>query len=303
MKFLVFRNGSIGNTVLATAFIRSLKTVVPDSIVDIVLDDWGMDLMEGNPLIRNRYCYRRDQDGLAVQYRLIRQWRREHYDCSFHLRSGTRNELLAWLSGIPRRIGFNLKGSLQLLTEWIERPAQTHVRVIDLYLLRSLAHQQPIPVFPTELYPDPLSREELEAGLLQPLGILDAAPETVSMDRFSDKSLDYNGTTGKNTSLAGYILLHPTGKTVADRGWNLEFWQTIISRISVQFKIPILIIASAQDRQIVADAFSFIPAERIISRSRIRDLMALIDHSRFFIGNDSGPAHIAEALGIPKLVI
>ncbi|MBP7459930.1 MAG: hypothetical protein KBA26_01450, partial [Candidatus Delongbacteria bacterium] len=62
-------------------------------------------------------------------------------------------------------------------------------------------------------------------------------------------------------------------------------------------------IASAQDRQIVADAFSFIPAERIISRSRIRDLMALIDHSRFFMGNDSGPAHIAEALGIPKLVI
>lgn len=320
MKILIYRNGSIGNTVLATAFIRSLKTIWPDSIVDVVVDDWGMDLLAGNPLIRKLYCYRRQQDGPVVQYRLVRQWIREKYDYSFHLRSGTRNELLAWLSRIPHRIGFNLKGSLQLLTERKERQPQIHVRDMDLLLLKGLAPQQPIPAFLPDLYPDPQSLADLELklvrmGIASPCHQTGVSPQTGTVIQ-DDVSILQNGMvlpiesrplnnviTVIEQNFCRYVVIHPTGKTVSGRGWNLEFWREMARRLKKYYRLSVVVITSPQDVKRLSKIFDFLSPQHLILESKISELMALIHQASFFMGNDSGPAHIAEAFDIPKLVV
>ena len=202
----------------------------------------------------------------------LKQWRKEKIDLSFHLRSGVRNEILAFTSRIPIRIGFHLKGSFQFLTHKIKKNRFQHC-VNNGKMLLSLL-QKDISYYLPELYPDPNSIERCNVFFKQ------------------------NGVTSKK-----YIVIHPTGITMIKENWNLDFYSKLVKNLNCSFKCPIIMIGTLLGKNKVKEYFSNQENVIFAMGHNINLTSEIIKQSILFIGNDSGPMHIAAALNKPQIAI
>ncbi|MDH3636999.1 MAG: hypothetical protein OES09_00860, partial [Gammaproteobacteria bacterium] len=111
-KFLVFRNEKIGNTLAAVPVLRALRKRWPNATIDVVVDKIARDTLENCPYTDELILYEKRQGG-AFRFRhgsLVRRLRRSRYDAAILCKRFRRNEILAWLSGAPVRIGFETPG-------------------------------------------------------------------------------------------------------------------------------------------------------------------------------------------------
>ena len=271
-KILVFRNGDIGNTLVAQPFFRLLKEYYPDAALHVVVDNIGKELLKNDPNIDRFFVFNRRKDALSRQWNLVNLWRNEKYDASFHLRSGIRNEQLAFLSSIPVRIGFSLKGSFQFLTLKIKKETVMHHFQLGRLLL--MPFHKNVPVYLPKLYVDENEKLKIEKLLRE-----------------------YNLTPGK------YVVLHPAGKSVKEDNWQLTFYNKIMDLIYDEYKLPCVVIGVGEEREEIERIFEgknkpiFWFVDDICGKSE------LIRQSKFFCGNDSGPFHIAECWNIPSIVL
>jgi ADP-heptose:LPS heptosyltransferase len=101
----------------------------------------------------------------------------------------------------------------------------------------------------------------------------------------------------------GFALISPAA-AFASKQWAENHFAQIIDHIAEVWKLPSVIIAGRGEEEIarrVASSAHHQP--RIISGLNLKELAALISLSSLFVGNDSGPMHIAAAFARPLVVI
>jgi ADP-heptose:LPS heptosyltransferase len=273
-KFLVFRNGDIGNTLIATPFLRNLKESYPDSHISVVVDNIGLIVLKNNPYVDDFYVFERHSDTWRHQLQLIRKWRSERYDVSFHLRTGVRNEFLAFLSNIPNRIGFRLHGSFQFLTQKIRaHEIEGHIIIKTLSLLERSTGIKPH-IYHPELFQDAQASGKIDLFLRE------------------------NGLLKKE-----YVVIHPTGKNIGSLNWNFDYFKKLMALVSRRKDAAFVLVGAISETPFIQESFSNL--DNVISAMHLdlSEKSELIRRAAFFIGNDSGPAHIAEAWDVPKIVI
>jgi ADP-heptose:LPS heptosyltransferase len=257
---------------MATPLIKRLKSVLPGASVDVVVDHVGYDLLKGNPCIRNLIPFERKNRSLKQMLRLSRILKKEQYFCSLHSKSGITNEILAWMSGIPHRISFKLKGSFQFANIILEKPIEdTHI----------ILHNQ---------------------SLLEPLGI---EPEMIPPELFhDDDDLAKVKSFLKDKSLAEneFLVIHPTGKTIGRSGWNLEFYKLLLQYFFHQ-RIPVILVGTESEESELRKHLPDFKTMHWFFGYSVGELKELIALSGGFVGNDSGPAHIAGAWKKRRIVV
>ena len=102
-------------------------------------------------------------------------------------------------------------------------------------------------------------------------------------------------TTGPAAGKAGCATIHPFGAAPA-KCWRADGFLTVAEFLRGAGIEPVFIGAAADD-------LSPFRSYRCISGAPLRDVKGLLNRSSLFIGNDSGPAHMAAAFGIPVVVI
>jgi len=272
-KVLVFRNVDIGNTVVSEPFFRILKKMYPNVIIHGVFDEIGTQLMDANPFIDEVFTFNKNRDSFKSKVKLVKKWKKEKYLFSFHLKSGITNELMAFASGIPHRIGFPLKGSIQFVnTKVIKRKELLHHFENGRYLLSIFGRE--IPTFLPQLYSSETSNKRLRKLLID-----------------------------QNLEKKNYVVLHPTGKTMKKGNWSIDYYSDVIDEIIVKFNIPVVIIGIPNELEEIKsligerENLQYYFEDNIILKSE------LIKNSKYFIGNDSGPFHIAESWQVPSVVL
>ena len=271
-KILIFRNGDIGNTLMATPFFRMLKEFYPEAEVHVVVERIGKELLKNDPNIDKFYIFNKKKDNLSIQLNLVKEWRVEKYDVSFHLRAGIRNEILAFLSGIPVRIGFPLKGSFQFLTIKIIKKEISHHFELGRMILSNF-HDN-VPVYKPRLQVDPYEKSNLNEKLK-----------------------------ANNLKCKEYCVIHPAGKTIKKDNWQLSFFCDIIELIQDSFQLPCVVIGSANERDEIEKSLNVTRQPIFWFQDDIGETSELIRQSKIFCGNDSGPFHIAECWDIPSIVL
>ncbi len=96
-------------------------------------------------------------------------------------------------------------------------------------------------------------------------------------------------------NLPPYVVMHPFA-SAPDKAWPLERFVSVAARLQAQGLQPV-ILAGPSD-----DAAPFAPFE-VVKNAPLRDVKNLMSGAALFIGNDSGPAHIAAAFGVPVVVL
>lgn len=275
-SILVVELWRLGDLVLCTAALRALRARHPAARIALLAPPVAVELLEGTGLVDDvipfvfpwtaeRGKYRPARYDLRALRRVVRVLRGRRFDAAIAARMDPRDHMLLALSGAPRRVGIAHGGGEYFLSEPV--PASDGHRVEDWgNVARALGFRGPTP--PIELAILPGERAEARRWLASH-GI------------------------GAGDQVVG---LH-VGASSPLRQWSLGKFAEIGRRAAGAGERVVVF----QDPRGGDDPVS-VPGA-VTARVPLRTMMALLAECRLVVCNDSGPMHIAAALGVPTVSI
>ncbi|MDQ4079416.1 MAG: glycosyltransferase family 9 protein [Gemmatimonadota bacterium] len=267
-RILVTQLRRLGDVVLTTALLPDLRRAFPEAAVDFLVGDRAAPLLEHHPLITERLIY--DRARATRSWRLVRARR---YDWVIDPQSSPRTAPLALVSGAPVRAGFGVRG-----WGWV------------------YTHRLPRAVRPTEY----VARERQR--LLEMLGV-QIAPARTSLSLTSEERargralLESHG-----IQLSSPVVALVLSAGEAKKEWPPEHFGALIQALAadgvraVAFEMP-------GDATKIARATAAWPWLVNIATPALRDFMGALTACDVLVSADTGPAHIATALGVPRVTI
>jgi ADP-heptose:LPS heptosyltransferase len=202
----------------------------------------------------------------ATIFRVLRRMRQERFDASVSIRKDPRDHFFFWLANVPRRIGFSTPFSNWFLTEAIPVLPAHHHRVEDWWEVQEC-------LSPTATW------------LHSPR--LTADPETLARFRalFAEDGRPV-------------LALH-CGARNAVRRWPESYFRQVLSSLREQFDFQL---ALFPDTDGYGAGLNDMASQKFQGLS-LTELKAALACASVLLGNDSGPGHLADALGIPVVAI
>lgn len=274
-RVLVIRLRSIGDTVLATPSLFALKRFLPEAQVDILVEDWVAPLLADHPHVDNVITLERG--GFLTRLGVARELRAERYDVVYNLHGGTTATFLARATGARHRVGFKSYQYANLHT--------------------TLA---PSPLF--------LWGQQKTHSVEQQLALLGWTGVPVTDRPRTHLGISSSAVASVNQQLAAaglgdrqIALIHPAAAFETKR-WAVENFARIAEFVSERGLAPVAI-AAPHEAQIVNDLAGEASVQILSLDLSLPEVTALAARSQLFVGNDSGIAHIASAVGTPSVVI
>jgi heptosyltransferase-2 len=277
-RLIVLRLDRIGDVVLSTPVLPALRQRFPHAFIAMLVRPPCRQLLEGHPALDEVLCY--DKEGAHRTWRgtvrFARGLRRYAFDTALVLHPSNRSHWIPWLARIPVRIGYDRK-SPWLLTHRLPHRKQEgaqHEAAYTLELLRlfGIAPADPRPAIPVSAAAD--------ARVAAVLAEAAVGPE----ERL--------------------VAVHPSASCVSKR-WMPERFAQVADRLIAERGARICIVAGSADldsARAMAQAMRQ-PAVNLAGRLSIGELAALLRRCRLLLSNDSGPVHIAAAVGTPVVDI
>jgi ADP-heptose:LPS heptosyltransferase len=272
-EILIARLRSLGDIVLETPGIAALHEWRPDLRISLLVEPRFAAVLEGNSNVSELIFSR----GLSETARALRNRR---FPAVYNQHGGPRSALLTKLSGSAHRIGW--KGFQfpfcynVLVPDALEFYGRGVVHTVEHRISQFYATglpQGPIPR--AQIFPQGDGIESVERSLRK-MGIAPAAP---------------------------YAVMQP-GSRSAEMRWPAAKFAEVARWLRDAHGIVSVVNLGAADAEIVPEVRREMESCAVIPEPfSLRALIALAAGSRVFLGNDSGPAHLAAAAGKPCVVI
>ncbi len=277
-RILVIRLDRLGDVILSTPVLTALRRHVPHAFLAMMVRPLCRDVIEGHPAIDEAILYEKDgihRSPLATA-RFARSLRRLEFDTALVLHPSNRSHWIPFLAGIPVRIGYNRKQPW-LLTHRLPHRKQEGAKheaayALDMLEIFGIRGEPPRPSIPIQAQ----AVERVEARLRE-AGV---APS------------------------ARLVAIHPSASCVSKR-WMPERFAAVAERLAAEDGVRICLVAGADDArhaQAVAAAMRA-PALNLAGQLSVAELAALLQRCALLLSNDSGPVHVAAAVGTPVVDI
>ncbi len=278
MKILLTRTDRIGDVVLSTPAIKAVRDKYPDSHIAFMVRPYAKDIVLGNPYLDEVIVYDKygKQKSLINTILFAFKLRKKKFGLSIMLHPTNRVHLISFLAGIPKRIGYDRKWPY-LLTKKVphfKQEGKKHESEYTLDLLRVIGI-------------DPHSRE-----LFVPVHEKDI--EKIEK-LFSEHHI------GKDDLL---VAINP-GASSRSKMWPPRNFAKLADSLAKEFKARILIVSNTANEEaadIMVRVMKHEPVN-LTGKTTVGELAALLSKCSLFISNDSGPVHIASAIGTPVISI
>lgn len=291
-KILVIKLRHHGDVLLTTALYRALHDQFPGAQVDTLIYKETSPLLQNNPHLHKVLCIDRKLKGLnrlKAEFRLIRQIRQTNYDSVIHLTDQWIGAAIAHFSKALTRIEMVHAKRDKVLwhacfTHQIVPPARGQAHAIELNLL-----------------------------CLQSLGI---NPETIQGEMALCPSAENQEKTTlllkQNGIEKPFVLIHPAARWPFKCWENERFSDVVVHLLEKGLNVmltcspdPIEITMTAEIEKLALGKYSGDQAKLVNLGGKISlpMLAALLQQSKFYVGVDSAPMHMAAALNIPQVAL
>lgn len=281
-RVLLIRLDHLGDVLLTTPAIKSLKKQFPHVRVTMLVKEWSYEAIKNNRHIDKIIVFNsfwtipreecKKSVGVSGIVRLIRQLRGEHFDLTIDFKGDFRNILVAYLAGAKRRISYAVRGGGFLLTDIV--PYEPGIHEID----KNLKLLTPLRV----------NSENSSMELC-----FDKEDMATVQSIFAQKGIDSKRRT---------IALHPGGGSEY-KCWGGEKFITIAEELTKDSPANVLIFAGHYERR----AFQGVekPARGIFVMPDLSvcQMAAAFKKCDLLVCNDSGPMHMGFAVGTPTVAI
>lgn len=263
-NILFLRHDRIGDMVLSTAALRALKRAYPRARITVLASERNHEILIQNPHVDEILIYH----GILW---FIKKMRSRRYDLVIDpfLTYELKQAFMTYLAGGKYRIGFEKAGREIFFN--LKSPETSIPKQMVEYLL--------------DLVGQVGGKSE---GCIPELFLSDEETRWASQS-FADKGIAAHELT---------IAVHP-GAYYTSQRWAGDKFGALIRRIREQYKAKIILLGSGDEKDLVRRVQELAVKEvHDFSGLGLRELMALLAQCDLFIGNNSGPLHIASALKI-----
>jgi len=286
-SILLVKLSAIGDVVHTLPLLEVLRNSLPDTRIDWLVEEEAAGLIEGHPaidriLVSRRKAWQRGfLRGAGTVWRevvgFLHALRKEKYDLVIDMQGLLKSGLLTGLSRGKRKMGFTWarEGSTLFLTDKPYPVDEHHQHAIDRYLKAAEilgcstdSWQGRIPI-----------RESDRAGAE---GILHEA-----------------GLDG-----ARLVAINPMARWET-KLWEPEKWTSLGKRIEQEFSCRVLFTGGAGDRDAVDRITGRMNGRpvHLAGRLRLKELAYLYSRADLVVSTDTGPMHIAAAMGRPVVAL
>jgi lipopolysaccharide heptosyltransferase II len=277
-RILIVRLDRIGDVLISTPVIKNLRDAYPDSYIAFMVAPYAREIVEGNPYLNDVVIYDKkgNEKDLPGNLKFIWYLRRKKFDIAVILHPTERAHIVTFLAGIPERVGYNKKLGF-LLTKKIP-----HVKQYGL------KHEA-----------------EYSQDVLRYIGV-EPKDRTlyIPLDRTSERKIDSMFSEAGIGPKDLCIAINP-GASCASKRWPAARFAKVADGLIKKYGAKIVIIAGVEDKIFAEETAGLMSSAclNLAGRTGIGDLASVLKRVKLFISNDSGPVHIACAVGTPVVSI
>lgn len=275
LRILVVLMGAIGDVVRGLSVVNVLKERYPHAHITWLVEPACSGIVSLHAGVDEVLVFNRPAKLKGV-FEIYRDLSRRSFDVTLDMQRHGKSGLFSWLSGSRRRIGFHPKDSKEgnwlFNNEHIEQRGDGGSK-IDHYLLFARKLGASIP-------------SRIDGGLSH------ITLENIAEEWRGLRSLPY----------VGVIL----GSSRYSKDWPEEGYAGLLERLSLPGIGAAVLLGDRSKSEMAERLLSVSSPVRIINtvgRTSLRDLVGIIHGARVCVGPDSGPAHIAGAVGVPHVTL
>jgi predicted lipopolysaccharide heptosyltransferase III len=273
----VVRLRSIGDAVLTTPSLIALRRFLPQTRIDILLEERIAPVLEGFTEVDHIISI--DSCSFLSRLRVARKLRATRYDVVYNLHGGTTATLLTRATGARHRVGF-----AHYQYPWLHNHlAPSSVELWGTLKLHSVEQQLAM-----------IGWTGVPVTDRPPTCLIVTSEAAASVS----KKLSEAGIDGTRP----FAVIHP-GASYLTKQWAVDKFARVAEALAAR-GLSSVVIAAPADEPIVASLIKESQATVAgLAILTLPEITALTARSRLFVGNDSGIAHIAAATGTPSVVI
>lgn len=267
-EVLIVRLRSLGDVVLLTPALAALHAWRPDLRLSVLVERFCAPVLEGNSAVTETLIM---EGFLSTSAEL----RRRHFPVVYNQHAGPTSALLTASIGAEKRVCWTRRQFSFVYNVLVPDPGD-RIHTVDHRMEQFYATGLPRgPVPPAQVYP----QEDARAAIAI---------------RLKEKAI---------AAGAAYAVIHPGGKYFTKR-WSIENFVELARWLKGKHGIEPVFSAGGSEAEIANRLRQECGAEfSLMDSLDVRQLIALLAGARIFIGNDSGPTHLATAAGRPVVAI
>lgn len=286
-RVLFIKPDHIGDMLLAIPAFRALKEASPYTEIHVLAGPWAGSILANVPEVDQVLTidfpgFRRDdkkRNYLGPYFQLLkvaRQLRQVGYGHAIVLRHDHWwGAMLAHVAGISERIGYAVENVEPFLTHSIPHQHEHAIRQ-NLRLVEGWTGHIPNTDVPYSL--EVYDKERIEVtNILKQGGISEGQP---------------------------YICIHPGSGTWVKQ-WNYDSWAKVADTLTEQLDVTVVFTGSDGERAMVDNIQNRMQHKSCTTAGEmsIHQLAAVLERAKVVLGPDSGPMHLAAAVGTPTVAL
>lgn len=275
---------NLGDVLVSTSAVALIKKINPGATITMLVRREVKDLVENNPVIDEVlvFDYKAKQRSAHAVWDMVKEIRRRKFDLCISLDRKLRPALVAWLAGIPVRVG----------PDKIFDDVPSHVT----WLYTDVVAMRPdiVNTLQAENYQAIVRgffRSELQAHPV--MSLPDEKHEAKAAALFAELPV-----TEKRIALC-------VKGTFPLKTWPKEYFLRVVEELNKRYDAAFFIVGAPGDKE-YADEFvreSHVPLANFCGKTTLKDMVPLFKGSDLFITVDTGATHIAATTGIPMVVM
>ncbi|HXD33253.1 MAG TPA: glycosyltransferase family 9 protein [Pyrinomonadaceae bacterium] len=276
-RVLLIRLRSIGDTVLTTPSLISLRRFLPQAQIDILLEDWVAPVLEDFQYVDKVITLQRGSTTARLQ--VAREIRAANYDVVYNLHGGTTATLLTRATGARHRVGF------------------AHYQYGRLH-----NHLAPSPLLIWGVQKAHSVEQQLALLGWTGVPVTDKPATELAVTDAAAASISQRLTAAGITTETPFAMIHPAA-AFATKQWAVEKFARVVEELSNRGLVTVALSAPSESPVVTElTKESTAPVVGLTDLS-LPEVTALAARARLFVGNDSGIAHMAAAVKTPAVVI
>ena len=284
-KVLFIRLRSLGDTILSTPLYTALKAWRPDLRISVLAEEPNDQVLANNPNIDRIISIHR-ADGLnwkSLRARLsaMVNMRQNRYDCCINLHGGTTSAWLTAMSGARCRVGYHkfrnaFAYDMRIGSSDTRRLPGTKIHTVEYQIewLRALG----------------LPKAEIPPSQV----FLNPQIEAIAKERLINAGLSPG---------SRYAVIQPTSKFYT-KEWTAEGFAEIADYLNCRFGLSVILTGGpGEEEKLKAVQGRSQSKPGVLVSVAISELAWILSSASIFVGNDSGPTHLAAALSVPVVAL
>jgi lipopolysaccharide heptosyltransferase II len=277
-RILITRTDRLGDVVLSTPVIRFLRKKYPTAHIAMMVRPYTSDIVINNPDLNEVILYDKyhEQRGLWKSIKFALALRKKRFDVGIALHPTNRVHLMLFFAGVPIRIGYD-KNLGKLLTKRVLHAKQ-----------KGLMHEA-----------------DYNFNLLKEAGFdVSGADHHPYMNTGDDEKKLVDVVLADQGVGRDVIVLH-AGASCPSKRWSPERFAKVADSLAGDFGCDIVLVGGSD-----AEKYNSLVAENmdmkvfdLTDMLRVGELAELLKRSKLLISNDSGPVHVATAVGTPVVCV